>query len=132
MPYTIDPTQPLLHQARDRLAAARQAEGRARLAWDGHRADPALQQALTAARREHQLAQTWTDQLQRSRAALPIAMEEARRDLVRAESEYTQVLETARMTIARAQQRVRQAQAQVARIEQDGLAIMGPEAGPVA
>jgi hypothetical protein len=132
MPFTVDPAVPLLRQAEVCLAQAKAQEGQARLHWDGDRANVGLQQALSAARREHQAAQTWLDQLQRSRDTLPIALEEARRDFVRAESEYAQVMETARMTIARAQQRVRQAQAQVARIEQDGLAIMGPEAGPVA
>jgi predicted nucleic acid-binding Zn-ribbon protein len=129
MPYTVDLSIPLLLQAEQRLIAAKRTEAAARLAWDGHRANPALQQAVTAAVQETRQAQSWLDQLQRSRDALPAALEEARRDLVRAESAYAQVMETARMTIARAQQRVQQAQEQAERLEHDWVTIVGTEAG---
>ena len=78
MPYTVDPTAPLLQQARDRLQAAIAQENQARMAWDGHRANPALQQALTAAQREHREALGWLHQVQRSRHALPVELEEGR------------------------------------------------------
>jgi hypothetical protein len=129
MPYTAHPTQPLLRQARDRLATARKAEAAARMAWDGDRQHPALQQALTAAQQETRQAQGWLDQVERSRAVLPTALAEARRTLLTEETTYTGLVETHRKAEAQQLRRVQQAREAVARLEADRRTIVGPEAG---
>jgi hypothetical protein len=130
MSYTVNPTLPLVQQAQDRLAAARKAEGHARLAWDSDRQSPDRQQAFALARKEHEEARHWMDQLQRSRDRLPAALEDARRSLYVAESTLAQVETQARQRITQARREVDQAREQLARVEADWLTIAGPEAVP--
>jgi hypothetical protein len=87
--------------AEARLAAAREAERRQRRDVEMPGSGTPWGE-VSAAQRESRLAQQWLDTLQRSAAALPTAIAEARRDLVRAESEMAAVEAQARQMLARA------------------------------
>src|SRR5262245_32836513 len=125
MPYTIDPTRPLLKQARARLAAARDAENAARIAWDADRANPLTQQAVTDTAQEARRALEWRDQIERSCAALPTAEADADRDLLREESAYDTLVETHRRAEAQQWRRVEQARAQLERLRTDKHTLTG-------
>jgi hypothetical protein len=125
MADAIDASQPLLQQARGRLAQAKAQEGQARLSWNGDRQRADLQQALVASQREVREAQGWFDQLQRSVSALPGALEEARRALLTEETTYAGLMESHRKAAVQQIRRVQQARAQVERLEADWRAIAG-------
>jgi hypothetical protein len=122
--HTIDPTKPLLTQARERLAAALTAERAARrdveLAGSGVTWDHVAQ-----AQQETRRAQEWLDQVERSCAALPTAEEEARRTLLIEESQLLSLRDTNRRAEAQQARRVEQARAQVARLEADRRTLQG-------
>ena len=129
MPPTTDATAPLLTQAQQALAEAQTQERRLRrdvalpgagVAWD----------QVNAAAHDTRVAQGWLDQVERSCAALPAALADARRTLYQAESACTQVEAQARQTIARARRQVEQAREEVARLEADWRTLAGSEAVP--
>jgi hypothetical protein len=112
-------------QARERVEEARKAEHAARRAWDASRSNPTLDFELRAAQKEHRRAQDWLAQVERSAAAVPRALEEARKTLLMEESAYATMLAAHRRTETQQAQRVRQAEAQVEQIQADWCAILG-------
>jgi hypothetical protein len=120
---------PLLVQARLRLEEARQAERAAFKAWDLNRSDAALNGQVRGTQLETRRAQQWVDQVERSAAALPVALAEARKTLLMEESAYATMRVAHLRTETQQAQRVRQAEAQVAQVLADWRQVVG-EAAP--
>jgi hypothetical protein len=124
---TVHPPLPLLIQARRALAEAQTQERHVRREAATPGSGVTFAQ-VTAVQQQSRKVQGGVDQVERSAAALPTALAEARRMRLMEESAYASLGETNRKAAARQAHRVRQAREMVERLEADGMTIAGADA----
>jgi plasmid replication DNA-binding protein KfrA len=130
VPVAAAAPPPLLAQAEQRLHAAETAARAAcRAVEDPH--SGVTWDAVAQAQRRTRQAQAQLDRVRHGLGQIDRMLPDVERDLVQAEAALASVVETAKKTIAKAQQRVSQVREECARLVQQRVMIAGAQAVPV-